>query len=189
VKRKKQDWSRVPWTEFVSVPVPPAVMNEIDPPTSVYVNSRYQVTCYVRTHDEPWGVIVHLSIKTHDKQPRHDWRDLQRIKNEIVGPQYDAVEVYPDEAKLVDTANQYHLFVFGHLKLPFGFQSRLVADGISVIAPTAAQRPFEPGQRPPDCLDGRAFDKHVNRVAQDAADQQWAQKVRAILCGQREADR
>ena len=188
MKRKKQDWSRVPWTEFVQVPTPPAVLNEIDQPFMVVVNSRYQVTVYMRDHGEPWGVIAHLSIKTHDKQPRHDWRDMQRIKNEVVGEQFDAVEVYPAESKLVDTANQYHLFVFGHLQLPFGFQTRLVADGVSIIAPKAAQRAFEPGRRPPDCLDGAAFDRHVDTVAQEAADVAWGNKVREILRGEREAD-
>lgn len=184
MKRKKTDWSRVPWTEFREVPIPPCALNELDPPSLVYVNSRYQVTVYIREHAEPWGLMAHLSIKTHDKQPRHDWRDLQRIKNEVCAAELDAVEVYPAESKLVDTANQYHLFVFAHLRLPFGFQSRLVADGVSAIAPAAAQRPFEPGHRPADCLDGAEFDKHVDAQAALDADAAWARKVRSILGGE-----
>jgi hypothetical protein len=36
----------------------------------------------------------------------HDWRDLQRIKNQLVGPECEAVELYPAESRKVDTANQ-----------------------------------------------------------------------------------
>lgn len=45
-----------------------------------WVNSLYQVN--VRRGPE----ITWLSIKRRDKQPIHDWRDLQDIKNQLVGP-------------------------------------------------------------------------------------------------------
>ena len=49
---------------------------------SVLINSRYQVN--IRKIGD---TMVHLSIKRRDKAPVHDWRDLQRIKNEVVGPE------------------------------------------------------------------------------------------------------
>lgn len=93
------NWDQVAWTPFVHATIPDDQMNRVDPPSGIVVNSRYQVTVYLRAA-EPFGNIVHLSIKTHDRSARHDWRDLQRIKNEIVGPEYDAVEVYPAESKM-----------------------------------------------------------------------------------------
>lgn len=71
----------------------------------VFMNSRYQV------ETERNNGMVHLSIKRKDQQPVHDWRDLQRIKNELVGPECEGVELYPAESRCVDTANQYHLWV------------------------------------------------------------------------------
>ena len=57
--------------------------------------------------------LVHVSIKLIDKSPIHDWRHLQEIKNRLIGPEFEAVELYPAEARTVDTANQYHLWAFG----------------------------------------------------------------------------
>ena len=72
------------------------------------------------------GEVVWLSIKRHDKEPVHDWRDLQRIKNEVVGEETEAIELYPAESRLMDTANQYHLFAF-KTGIPIGFVGRAVA--------------------------------------------------------------
>ena len=150
MKKKKTDWSAVPWTPFEASILPDHPVNRLDPPAASYINSRYQVTVYVRDAVPPFGPIAHLSIKTHDRAARHDWRDLQRIKNEICGPECDAVEIYPAESKLVDTSNQYHLFVFGEgYRLPFGFQTRLVADGVAYGK--SRQRPWDADQQPADC--------------------------------------
>ena len=54
--------------------------------------------------------IVHLSIRRIDRKPIRDWRDLQRIKNELVGPECEMVEIFPAESRLIDTANQFHLW-------------------------------------------------------------------------------
>jgi hypothetical protein len=68
---------------------------------------------------------VHLSIKAHDKRVVHDWRDMQRIKNEIVGPESEGLELYPGESRLMDESNQYHLFcVYPGIRLPFGRMKR-----------------------------------------------------------------
>ena len=57
--------------------------------------------------------LTHLSIKALDRSPVHDWRVFQEIKNMLVGPDYEGIEIYPAESRVVDTANQYHLWVFG----------------------------------------------------------------------------
>lgn len=112
----------------------------------VWGNNLY--TVHVRRGER----MVHLSIHRHDRAAARDWRHFQRIKNEIVGPEYEAVEIYPNEARLVDTSNQYHLWVIldefgGAEELGIGFH-----DGRTVMTPEemaaqpdsagAVQRPF-----------------------------------------------
>ena len=71
-----------------------------------------------------------LSIKRLDKKPCSDWADLQKIKNDICGKSREAIQLYPSEERLVDTANQYHLIVLPEEAfVPFGwFDGRLVND-------------------------------------------------------------
>lgn len=85
--------------------------------------------------------MVWLSIKRIDKGPLHDWRHLQEIKNMIVGPEHEGVELYPAESRLTDTANQYHLWVLRspEVRFPFGFDRRLVQDEPTVG--NSVQRP------------------------------------------------
>lgn len=109
-----------------------------DQPESVWLNSRYQVNLYRR------GDIVHLSIKRLDKDrvgPER-YRDFMRIKDELVGSEREAVEIYPARSRETDTANQYHLWVMPPMmKLPFGFD-----DGRNVVGESnggARQHPFD----------------------------------------------
>lgn len=109
----------------------------------VWQNDEFEVA--LSNLDNDFGSIpfVHLSIKRRDKEAIHDWRKLQEIKNALVGPECEAVELYPAESRLVDSANQYHLWVFAdpNFRLPFGFTERLVMD---VPGGGAKQRPREP---------------------------------------------
>ena len=64
-----------------------------------------------------------LRIYRHDgKRIRHHWSELQRLKNELVGPEHQGVEIYPPESQLQDGENSYHLWVFKNAdsRLPFG---------------------------------------------------------------------
>lgn len=97
------------------------------------MNDEYQVAIDKNPQHGFVGYrILHLSIKRLDKDIIHDWRDLQQIKNMIVGPEYEAMELYPAESRLVDTANQYHLWVFIsrgtdlHPQIPIGWTTRLI---------------------------------------------------------------
>ena len=90
----------------------------------------YQVA--VRKHiDNGFDMdMTHLSIKRVDKGAIHDWRIMQEIKNALVGPECEAFEMYPAESRLVDSANQYHLWCFANptVRIPCGFFDRLVTD-------------------------------------------------------------
>jgi len=57
----------------------------------------------------------------------HDWRLFQKIKNEVAGSNWEAVELYPDESRLCDGSDRFHLFAFP-LRFPFGFAERFVTE-------------------------------------------------------------
>jgi hypothetical protein len=98
----------------------------------LWKNDVYQVAVYRdEVMHEGWPQTIHLSIKRIDKEPIHDWRDLQAIKNELVGPEHEGIELYPAESRKVDLANQYHLWVFASpdVRVPVGFfDGRVVCD-------------------------------------------------------------
>ena len=103
----------------------------------VYANSKYTVMYQDEKRvdkyqlvDDVWkGTVRYLSIKRNDKEPIHDWRDLQEIKNQICGEDSEAIEIYPAESRLMDTANQYHLWVFPKgSRIPVGYNVRVVID-------------------------------------------------------------
>jgi hypothetical protein len=137
------------WDDFVEMVVPDP-LDTTDGRRGfhrAWRNNRYMV--YVRNLemeetglDEPGA--VWLSIKRLDKLPIHDWRDLQRIKNELCGREREAIEIYPAESRLVDEANQYHLWVLPPSAVaPFGFLERSVSGETEAIAVGAKQRPLE----------------------------------------------
>lgn len=120
----------------------------------LFMNDR--VTVAVRTF--PDG-LTHLSIKRNDRAPVRDWRLFQRIKNELCGPEREAVEIYPAESRLVDEANQYHLWVLPDgVQLPFGFDERYVSSPAAASAVGAQQREFD---EPPADLDAQPHDRGV----------------------------
>lgn len=69
---------------------------------------------------------IHLTVTRHDGTPVKEWSHLQRIKNELVGPEHEAVELFPAESRLIDAVDQYHLWVHADPKyrFPLGFQAR-----------------------------------------------------------------
>lgn len=82
-------------------------------------NSMYTVQVFTK-HSE-WGPVKHLMVRRNDEGQIRSWSDMQRIKNEIVGADRIAVEVFPAESELVDQANIYHLWVLPEgFNLPFG---------------------------------------------------------------------
>jgi hypothetical protein len=131
-----------PWTPFLEAQVDfdDSVQAVAFEDCKVYRNSRYQVALR-DCGDGPFGPMVHLSIKRIDRLPIRDWRDLQRIKNELVGEDAEAVELFPMEKRTVDTSNQYHLWVFPEFEFPFGFVTRAVTNGGGVKG--ARQRKHE----------------------------------------------
>jgi hypothetical protein len=83
------------------------------------LNMVYSVQFFERASD--WGVIDHLLIRRHDQGTVIPWAHLQRIKDELMGPERVAVEVFPAQSQLVDDANCFHVWVLPEgFQLPFG---------------------------------------------------------------------
>lgn len=148
-----------PWTPFedITASMPPGFFdniliteNERKWFRAIYVNNRYQVMRFhVPVEGWPEGYVEWLNIKRRDRDWMHDWRELQRIKNELCGPEREAIEIYPAESRLVDTSNQYHLWVLApDAALPFGYRFRAVLPPIpkgmlTGLHADSVQRPFE----------------------------------------------
>ena len=105
--------------------------------SKVYQSDLYLV--HVLEPQEPGGV-THLSIRRQDRCSGTDWREFQDIKNQLCGPEREAVEIYPAESRLVDGANQYHLWVLPEDKqIPFGFNDGRQVDMMPSV-PNGSQR-------------------------------------------------
>lgn len=113
VEWKVHDWQPMKFDRTEEDPV--LVPRMID----IYSNDTYH--CIVREYED----CTHLSIKRLDRLPVHNWRHLQQIKNDICGEEREGVELYPAMSRIVDAANQYHLWVY-RVPLGVGFQGRLV---------------------------------------------------------------
>jgi hypothetical protein len=121
----------------------------------LFFNNRYHVFVRRLSNPQEGGPdIVHLSIRDSNRSARHDWRDFMRIKNEILGPEFELAEIYPRESQVVDLSNQYHLwgYITGEpifTRLGFGWeQGRVIWDGIGPKpdvpdTDNAVQRPME----------------------------------------------
>jgi hypothetical protein len=74
--------------------------------------------------------IIHLLIVRNDNKGVRSWEDLQRIKDEILGPNAEAVELFPSRERLVES-KQTHLWV-----LPPGmmFPIGLIPEGLAALA-------------------------------------------------------
>lgn len=55
-----------------------------------------------------------LMIRRSDAKPIYLWQDLFRIKNEIYGPEVEAIQFFPAKSELTDVANLYWLFIKSH---------------------------------------------------------------------------
>jgi hypothetical protein len=105
---------------------------------NLYENDIYRVQV---KHSPPF---IHLNIRRRDKKTCNEWQDFQRIKNELVGPEHEAIQLFPAESRLVDTGNEYHLWVYVDTKarFQFGFRERFVlGETLQSLKRSKAPRP------------------------------------------------
>jgi hypothetical protein len=118
---------RPTWTDWTRYPYE-------DSSAELWVNGRYQVTKRTKTIRVVGAevVVVVLGISNFDQSAWHDWRDFQRIKNELAGPELVAFEVYPEESKRVDPSNFFLLWCLPAGSLDCGLRGRLVTDTLGL---------------------------------------------------------
>lgn len=92
-------------------------------PVRTFVNNLYRVALFVTPISGE--SFLHLSIARLDCGTRKEWRHLQQIKNELCGPEHEAMEVFPSESRLVDNGHEYHLWVHKSpvFRFPVGWAS------------------------------------------------------------------
>lgn len=141
----------MPMKPFIEGEPPPARFNAGD---QSFYNGKYQV---VIKRD---GDLTILAIRREDRRPITDWRDVQWIKNQLLGPEVEAVQLFPAESRLVDTSNQFYLYAYpAGYRFPFGFSERRVAESVSVNVDghgRSQQRPFADHVRPSDLEESEA---------------------------------
>ena len=110
-------------------------------PLEIWQNLYY--SCSVRRFATGFplgeGPFLILGITHVSQRAIHDFRDLQRIKNDICGPEWEGVELYPAESRLVDPSNCFYLWCVPKGVIPWGLPQRRVLTLAQAIAP---QRPF-----------------------------------------------
>lgn len=86
-------------------------------PDTVWMNNRYVVQS-LRNREILGRRATKLMIRRCDSEPIYSWPDLQRIKNELFGPEVQALQMFPKMSELVDDANLYWLWVLAVDTIP-----------------------------------------------------------------------
>lgn len=81
------------------------------------------------------GGLIQLGISSADGTARHDWRDMQGIKNRFAGPEAEGFELFPAESRLLDPSNYYTLWCFPSLRIKVGVNRREVLGSREAVAP------------------------------------------------------
>ena len=104
-----------------------------------WVNDIYNVGVRRWSRDPVFGTsggMIQIGIASHDGMARHDWRDMQAIKNQLAGAECEAFELYPAESRLLDPSNYYTLWCFPGLKrIKVGQNERIVRNVDEALAP------------------------------------------------------
>lgn len=79
-------------------------------PDRVFMNNRYIVQVFTNKMRN-FKLYDKILIRRSDSKPIYSWQDLFRIKNEIFGPEVEAIQFFPPVSKLVDEANLYWLWI------------------------------------------------------------------------------
>lgn len=126
-------------TPFRLIEPEPVAYLSISSPQPLYVltgaaspseRSRCYVNNLYRVEVTPGAPFVHLNIRRLDGGKCNQWRHLQQIKSELVGPECEGVELFPSQGREVSPANEYHLWVHADpsYRFPFGFGRRFVLE-------------------------------------------------------------
>lgn len=86
--------------------------------TEAYINNRYTITVY-DGHATTHGPAKRVMIQNHANEPiANHWSEVNKIKNELFGPDVVAVEYYPSASELIDAFNIYWIWIYPANVLP-----------------------------------------------------------------------
>lgn len=121
--------------------------NALDNPTEpqeTWTNNKYLVTIRRFEDDNIFktiGPVIMLGIASHDNTARHDWRDMQAIKNQLAGSETEAFELFPAQSRVNDPSNYFIIWCFPKLKMiKLGSSSKntYILDSNESLAPQRA---------------------------------------------------
>ncbi|SLK16651.1 MULTISPECIES: DUF7694 domain-containing protein [unclassified Paenibacillus] len=76
-----------------------------------------------REVETDWGTVTHACIRNIEGTDIC-WSEKQRIKDELLGVERTAIEVFPKRSEVVDEANMYHLWVLPvQMQMPFSIKN------------------------------------------------------------------
>ena len=93
----------------------PLILLRKDALGEYWESSQYSVYRRVYADDPVFGSrggMIYLGISNADNTARRDFRHFQAIKNQLAGPEWEAIEIYPAESRLVDPSNCFLLWCF-----------------------------------------------------------------------------
>ncbi len=106
----------LPWDRFKNVTISAKERHlSLNPgstfsPDLVFQNNKYIVQIFLNVK-RGFRFYDKAMIRRSDAKPICSWSDLYRIKNEIFGPEVEAVQFFPKVSQLIDDANLYWLWV------------------------------------------------------------------------------
>lgn len=75
-------------------------------------------TCGVLQRMSPWGMVEVLTVDQPEGKSL-SWEELQSLKNDFLGPEVRAVEIFPEAGEVVNSINRRWLWaVPAHVELP-----------------------------------------------------------------------
>lgn len=129
-------------SEPTSIKLQPFKLRQVYNGVEHYENDLYDVSKRSLTSgffigDSPYII---LGIINRDQTARHDWREFQQIKSMLAGKDWEGIELYPAESRLVDPSNEFFLWCVPAGVLKYGLTGgRRVWKPSKALAP---QRPF-----------------------------------------------
>jgi hypothetical protein len=138
------------WTPFVQLPldVIPEQREAGYNLQAVLANNLYKVmlrpiaSAAFRDREGQPMAIMHMTVQTREeRQPAPTWEHLQRIKEEIMGPHVEAMELFPNAERDINIPDR-HLWCFPEgVMIPVGFEPEVAvlrpegvdADGNPVV--------------------------------------------------------
>ncbi len=132
------------WGKWERLTCPPGHVGASGWCSEVTVAYRNEVFA-VLERDAGDGVTHLAAASLSGIRPR--WWEMQRIKNELAGPERTAVEVYPPQSEAVDEADMFHIWVLP-TPLPFGIHEAAPAGNEpgEAAAPASGEAGKEEGQ-------------------------------------------